>query len=459
MRLNQVFARFVDLSPVSVMVRGAIENVLAPDRLDKIFTDTALRQYTRDLAFSSVVALMSEVVMRSRPSLHAAIRAYESELPVKTKCIYNKVDGVEPQVSAALVRQTAAHMAEVIQAMGGQRPAPLPGFRVKILDGNHLAATEKRLRALRNLPGAALPGRTVAVLDPALMLAIDAFPIEDGHASERSVLPQVLQTVQPGDVWIGDRNFCTRDFAVGIDARAGFFLIRQHAQNLPLELVGERTFVGSTETGNVYEQTALAQRDDGSLMTLRRITLELFQATRDGERALHLLTNIPSERADALTLASLYRTRWTIENAFYELTVELSCEINTLGYPKAALFAFCVASMVYNIYSMVQAALRAQHGAQQIDEQFSSYYLADEVGGAWRGMLIAIPESDWAEAFASLTPAQLASALCELAAQVSLRRFRKSKRGPKRPKPKIPKTSAHVSTAKLLAGRPSRKKC
>jgi hypothetical protein len=289
------------------------------------------------------------------------------------------------------------------------------------------------------------------------MLAVDAFPIEDGHASERSVLPQVLETVKRGELWLGDRNFCTNNFALGIAQRAAYFLFRQHATNLPLELVGERRYVGRSETGEVFEQTALARDVNGQAVTLRRITVELFRATRDGDLVLHLVTNLSSDSADAVTLAELYRQRWTIENAFYELTVELACEINTLGHPSAALFAFCVALMCYNILSLVQAALRAEHGAERIEQELSSYYLTEQVSGAWQGMLIAIPEAAWEEPFAHLNPVELGIALRDLARRVNLTRLRKSHRGPKRPKPKIPKTSHHFSTAKLLRGHSSTK--
>ena len=51
------------------------------------------------------------------------------------------------------------------------------------------------------------------------------------------------------------------------------------------------------------------------------------------------------EEADAIQLAEAYRKRWTIEGMFLEMTETLSCEIDTLGYPKAALFAFCLSSV------------------------------------------------------------------------------------------------------------------
>ncbi len=44
------------------------------------------------------------------------------------------------------------------------------------------------------------------------MLAIDVFPCEDGHTKERALLDQLLATVEPKDLWIEDRNFCTLDF-------------------------------------------------------------------------------------------------------------------------------------------------------------------------------------------------------------------------------------------------------
>lgn len=459
MQLPKVFEPFVEKVPAAVMLRGTLENLLSPERLNKVFEDTAVQQYTRTLTFDWVVTLMFEVVLRSRSSLHAAYQAFAKELGVTHKCVYDKVDAVEPAVSAALVRRTALDMAEVIRGMGGQRPDPLPAFRLKILDGNHLSATEHRIKSLRSKPGAALPGRVVAVLDPALMLAIDAFPIEDGHASERTVLPQVLETVEPFDLWLGDRNFCTHPFAMGIAARQGFFLIRQHAQNMPLELVGERKHVGTTATGEVFEQTALVRSAAGDIVTLRRITVELSKPTRNGDQALHLVTNVPSESADAVQLADLYRQRWTIENAFYELTVELACEVDSLGYPPAALLGFCVALVCYNAFSVVQAALRAEHGAEKIANELSSYHLTQQVAGAWQGMLIAIPEEEWQESFQHLTTLELGIVLRDLARQVDLARLRKSRRGPKKPKPKIPKTSAHFSTAKVIPGYLTRKKC
>jgi IS4 transposase len=71
---------------------------------------------------------------------------------------------------------------------------------------------------------------------------------------------------------------------------------------------------------------------------------------------IHLLTNLPEKDADAVKVASLYADRWTIEHAFEHLTEDLRCEIDTLAYPRAALFGFCVAVMAYNAVSAVRSA-------------------------------------------------------------------------------------------------------
>jgi hypothetical protein len=52
--LGTVFERFVDKSPISVMVRATLERVLGADRLDLWYKRTAEKQYTRDLLFSTV---------------------------------------------------------------------------------------------------------------------------------------------------------------------------------------------------------------------------------------------------------------------------------------------------------------------------------------------------------------------------------------------------------------------
>ena len=192
----------------------------------------------------------------------------------------------------------------------------------------------------------------------------------------------------------------------------------------------------------------------GETMRIRRITIQLRVPTRDGDTELHILSNVPSGRASAAQLARVYGKRWSIETAFFEITTTLTCEINTLAYPKAALFTFCLALLAYNAVSLIKAALRHAHGRKQVDDEVSSYYLALEIGRTYDGMMIAIPAPHWVF-FRELSDREFAEALGELASSVKLSRYQKHPRGPKKRHPtRTPyENGQHVSTAKLLAQR------
>src|SRR3954463_476930 len=283
MILNEVFERFAQDAPLSVMAQGVMANAMNPQVLDQLFEQVARKQFTNKLLFSTVVDLMSVVVCRSRPSLHAAFQARAETVGATIDAVYDKLDGTETAVSAALVHSVAARLTPVIDAMGGGRADWLPGYRVRILDGNHLPGSEHRLKELRTIRAGALPGHALVVLDPRLMLATDVVLCEDGHAQERSLLDRILGLVKEKDLWIADRNFCTPNFLFGIDRRGGFFPIRQHASTLHWEFVGKRRARGRIDTGKVDEQTIRATDDTGEILFLRRVTVLLDQPTRDGD--------------------------------------------------------------------------------------------------------------------------------------------------------------------------------
>lgn len=451
---NEVLERFATQSPASVMVRATMENTISPTLLDAVFESAAKRQRCRELLFSSVVDVLALVVTETRKSVNEAYHAERERFTVSIAAVYQKLQKVETEVSRQMVRQTAAQMAEVVGSLGRRRMPLLPHYQVRIIDGNHLPATEHRIAELRKTRQGPLPGHTLAVLDPDRMLIVDAFPCEDGHAQERSLLPQVLETVQPHEVWIADRNFCTTDFLFGIAQRNAFFVIRQHASTLTYELEGERRTIGRCPTGMLYEQAMRLSNREGKSLLVRRVTVELDKPTRNGEREIHLLTNLPSRDADARVVADLYLRRWTVENAFQELGQALHSEIKTLAYPKAALLSFCVALLTYNVISVVKNAMAAvPRGLQR--EQVSGYYLASEIAAAYHGMMIAVSPRIWRRLFGQLTSPELAEVLKDLAANIRPDRFRKNVRGPKKPRPKRISGARdhHISTARVLAER------
>jgi IS4 transposase len=444
--INAIFERFVEMTPITVMMRAIMERIFAPTALDQLFEETAEHQYQRELLFSTVVGLMSLVVCGMYPSVSAAYKGFEKVVGVSKVALYAKINGLEPKLSQALVRYSSEQLLAIHTEFPASMTTILPGYEVRIIDGNHIGATEHRLQVLRSEAAGALPGQTLTVLDPQRSLVVDVFPCEDGHAQERSLLPLVLEQVQPKQVWIADRNFCTNDFLTQIAQREAYFIIREH-QKLAWTEVTALESVGSNASGELLEQQVCLS----SGLKVRRIVIQLKATTRHGDAEVWVLTNLPGTEVDALTIADLYLKRWEIEKLFQTVTDTFHCELNTLGYPRAALFVFCMALFAFNILSTVRAALKEVHGAAEIAENLSDYYVVEDVQATWRGLEIAILPEEW-QTFQAMTNIAFAQSLRQWAEHVNLKRFRKSKRGPKKAttkKPFDPK-HPHIATARLL---------
>src|SRR5205085_9198036 len=197
------------------------------------------QQYTHELLFSTLVELMSQVVLGIQPSVYASYRALADRIPVSDQAIYDKLQHVELAVSRELVRESARRVIPLVRSLRAGLPSWLPGYRVKILDGNHLESTEHRLPELRTTWAAPLPGKGLVVLDQATRTVLDVLLAEDGHAQERSLLPEVIPLIERGDLWLRDRNFCTLAFLFALADRDAAFIIRQHG-TVQRELLRER---------------------------------------------------------------------------------------------------------------------------------------------------------------------------------------------------------------------------
>jgi hypothetical protein len=306
---------------------------------------------------------------------------------------------------------------------------------------------------LRGSCAAALPGMSVVLRDDRTGLLSEVVLREDAYTNERALSDQILAWLAKDDLLLGDRNYCTLDLIRGA-SRRGFFLIR-HNKSLHLKELSKRKRIGETDTGVVY-QCRVRLGESADAPECRCIIVELFEPTRDGDSELVLLTNVPAKRAKATALAELYRRRWRLETSFLELTVLLRCEVETLAYPKAALFGFALALAAYNVYALLSAAVAAEHGRQKAEQELSLHAVVEEVSSTKRGMETALPDEVW-ERFALMSASEFACWLRQTAARMDWRRYQKSERAPKKPKkPRRAKYGAHCSTARLIAERKNR---
>jgi len=448
MVFSEILQRFVDQRPIAVMTRIVLEKQFSDQFFDTVFEETAQEQFTRELAFSTCAKIMAQVTLGNAPSVHAAFVKDQENMAASAVSLYAKLKNVEPRVCEELVRRSAADLTAVVGFLE-KRKEPVPGYRLRIVDGNVLAASEHRLKELRGSKTAAMPGLTLAVYDYATGLISDLVACEDGQASERRLFPELLGRIQPRDLVMTDRNFCTAQTLTGLSERKAAFLIRYHA-GLSLTPEGSVKKGGRCRTGTVSEQNVRLKCG----FQCRAITITRDKPLKAGGNEVVLLTNLPRKKASARRLADLYLQRWSIEEAFRQLTEYLSCEVRTLGYPKAALFAFSLAVLGYNTLTCVKAALAAAQSDKS--EEWSAYYLAWEVKSTFEGMLIAVPPAEWA-AFGTMSNEALAKVLHEIAQGVNHAHYAKHKRGPKKSVEDKRRKSYHVSTAKVLDKRKLRK--
>jgi hypothetical protein len=448
MTFSKIMQRFVEQRPVAVMTRLLLEAQLSPQFFDKIFEQTADRQYTRDLAFSTAADVLCQVTLGGQSSVNAVFRKQRQSIPVSAVALYEKLQRTEPAVCEALVAGCFQPLAALAKELEALRAEPVAGRRLRIIDGNLLAGTQHRLQVLRDSGAAALPGLSLLLYDHDTGLISGLVACEDGHTNERALMPRLLPLVAANDLIMADRNFCTGEFLGGLTQRGADFLIRHH-KGQKLLAVGPYRPAGSCRTGQVF--AAQAKLSCGQ--SVRLIQIRRRQALQEGGKTVILLTSLSAKTCPAAKLATLYLQRWRIEEAFRQLTQELGCEVRTLGYPKAALLAFSLAVLGYNCLAATKALLAYEHGREKVDEELSSYYLAEEIQSTWDGLGVAIPAQEWAR-LVELPSAAFVESLLQIAAQVDWRRYRKTKRGPKKPTSRTKvRRGSHVATARLLITR------
>ena len=79
--------------------------------------------------------------------------------------------------------------------------------------------------------------------------------------------------------------------------------------------------------------------DAGESLLARRIVLKLKKPTRNGDNEIAIVTMLPTTIATTAIVTQLYRGRRSVETLFQTVTENYECEIQTLGYPRTALFS------------------------------------------------------------------------------------------------------------------------
>ncbi len=98
MWFSPIFERFVrkdtashiEKSPVTVLLRALMEVTLDAEKLDDLFAQTAQTGYTKEILFSTLVKMMTQVVCSVRQSIGSVYKATSEEIGVSKTAVYDK---------------------------------------------------------------------------------------------------------------------------------------------------------------------------------------------------------------------------------------------------------------------------------------------------------------------------------------------------------------------------------
>ena len=314
--------------------------------------------------------------------------------------------------------------------------------RIWIADGSTLEALFRKLKSLESAQVGQLAGKMMVVMDLVTRLPVHLWVESNPYAHDTTFGERLKAQIKPRTLLILDRGFWDFHLFEDLMTQSAAFITRLKAK-AALEVLQPL----SKSPWHRDSVVRLGKGYQGNPI----LTLRLIEVRVGKQWHTYLTSVLDPEVLPPGVVADLYQRRWRIETLFQVVTENFEGEIQTLGYPPAALFSFCMALVAYNLLATVKAALRAVHGAGKVEAGLSWYYLVEDVQATYRGLSIAI-EPDYWQQWRDFSTPQLAHHLLELAAQVNLKTFLKQPRSPKRKKPPliVDRNHRHLSTQRLL---------
>ncbi len=443
--------RFSLQAPAATVFVGLASKVLSDEALDNIFREHREHQVESTVLFSYLVKMLTPVVLGKERSVNLSHK--DLGLTVSRQAIYDKLKGVEIPVSNALVQTTKGQFKQLYDLAGLKHKDIIPSYHTYILDGKTFNATEHRLVETRADARCPMPGRCVSLFDTRYQLFTDIEGDQNAFRCERKILEKMIPRLEERAIYVADRNFCDGILLEGfIDVRA-YFIVRLHGA-CPARREIPSIKKKSVRSQPISERYIEVQLPNRGWTKVRLITVRLEKKTRNGDRVIEIVTNLP-KTVSCEVIANAYRNRWTIENAYGYISKCFNAEIQSLCYPAAALLCFSISLLLFNVVNTIMR-LMTKFGKQPKSKpkiELSHYYIAAEITNCYEGLRIAVDKDEW-QPILSLPLNGFTKWLKQVAKNARLEKYEKNPRGPKKPPSKRKFSGArHVATQKLLDAR------
>ncbi len=226
---------------------------------------------------------------------------------------------------------------------------------VWLMDGSQLDEVARKLKILRGVRGAVLPGRLFAFYDLFRGICRHLQFDPDAARNENLLATESLELVPEGALLVGDRLFGVIKHFKTLEQRKAYGVFRRNATVKVKHIaVLSRRQAG----GRSYLEDSLVEIGHGE----GKIKLRLIRYS-DGKRKLEVFTSVLDvKKLPPETVVELYGLRWGIERMFFDLKIVLNLNRFYAGNPNAVAAQIFAGTMVYNGLRIMQARIAQDQG-------------------------------------------------------------------------------------------------
>ena len=490
--------------PLAQAVLELSDHVLDDGLCDAVFDAHRGRCYQDALKFPTFARVIRDALVLHGGSANRAIAdaVDAGRLGCAPSGVYRKLANLPPDLSQALLRRGTQRLAAVA-ADGAARTLPgcFDPLDVVVVDGKKAKRAPKRLAATRAFTSGSLLGAKLLVglsLRSGLAVAMNAD--EDGERNDvplvgglleqlraaraaRVADPTATATATAADdpvaaavesarpfLFVADRQFADLNLPALFTQDGDHFLLRC-AKTLKFQPDPQRAAQsGVDDQGRAFTQAWgwIGSAKDSRRRYVRRVTLARPDANGGKGDDLILITDLLDESAyPAADLLGLYRLRWTIEEAFQQVTEVFKLDTLIGAAPRGIIFQGALCLLIYNLTLTVKGYVAAagKQATTAVSTENLFYDLSreliawsvlgggacgddgdgDAVGDGERGAPALLPPPAPREA-----AAMRARLRTLLGTRWNRRWLKKADKRPRKPKAKKPLPGGHASVWKLM---------
>lgn len=346
----------IDLLGLVEMVRRHLTDTLC----EEVFRDNRTVERQREWTLSALANFWVAVIMRAPQALRHALtesRAGQDALwprvEASDEAFFQKCKGMHWSFFGALFTRFSLRLLEESRIAYGTGSADLRKDFPEIwaMDGSQLREVARRLKILRRVRAAVLPGRIFVLYDVFRGVCRELGFDGDAARNENLLAKEALAHVPAGTLLLADRLYGMPGYFEMLAQKGLWGLFRRH-RGAKVEVIEE---LSRTESDGVVVDSLILLGSGAHEIAKQRV--RMIRWSRGGQ-VLELFTNVlDALKLPAVRAVELYGLRWSIERMFFDLKEVLNLNRFYAANPNAIAMQIYASAMVYNAFRIIQGRI------------------------------------------------------------------------------------------------------